>query len=72
MDVWKGKPRSSATRSVLKTLSWRITASIDTFLIAWFVTGTPWMGGSIALGEILTKLLWYYLHERVWAHVNVE
>ncbi len=72
MEVWKGNPRSSAKRSILKTLSWRLTASIDTFLIAWLVTGQPMMGGGIALGEILTKLIWYYLHERVWAHVNVE
>lgn len=72
MSVWKGKPRSSSLRSVLKTLSWRVTASIDTFLIAWFVTGAPTLGGAIALGEVLTKIVWYYLHERAWAHINIE
>ncbi len=44
MSIWKGKPRSSSTRSLLKTLSWRTTASLDTFLIAWIVTGAPMMG----------------------------
>lgn len=72
MEVWKGQARSSNTRSILKTISWRVTASIDTFLIAWVVTGKPMVGGAIALGEILTKLIWYYLHERIWAHINVE
>jgi uncharacterized membrane protein len=72
MDVWKGKPRSSNMRSILKTISWRTTASLDTFFIAWIVTGKPLMGGAIALGEVLTKLLWYYVHERVWAHINIE
>ena len=26
-------------RSLLKTLTWRITASLDTFVIAWIITG---------------------------------
>jgi len=26
-------------RSILKTLTWRITASLDTFVIAWIITG---------------------------------
>jgi uncharacterized membrane protein len=72
MKVWKGTPRSSNTRSLLKTISWRVTASIDTFLIAWVVTGAPLVGGAIAVGEILTKLVWYYLHERIWAHIDVQ
>ncbi|MFZ3035104.1 MAG: DUF2061 domain-containing protein [Parvibaculum sp.] len=72
MKIWKGVPKSTNTRSVLKSISWRVTASTDTFLIAWFVTGAPTTGGAIALGEILTKIVWYYVHERIWAHINVE
>ena len=34
-------------RSILKTLTWRITASLDTFVIAWVITGDWKMGGSI-------------------------
>ena len=26
-------------RSLLKTITWRITASLDTFIIAWAITG---------------------------------
>lgn len=26
-------------RSLLKTVTWRITASLDTFIIAWVITG---------------------------------
>jgi uncharacterized membrane protein len=72
MKIWKGSASSSNTRSILKTISWRVTASADTFLIAWFVTGKPMLGAGIAMGEVLTKLVWYYLHERIWAHINVE
>ena len=35
-------------RSLLKTITWRITASLDTFVIAWIITGDWKMGGSIA------------------------
>ena len=26
-------------RSILKTITWRITDSLDTFIIAWVITG---------------------------------
>ena len=35
-------------RSILKTLTWRIIASLDTFVISWVITGDWKMGGSIA------------------------
>lgn len=57
-------------RSVIKTLTWRILASIDTFIIAWIITQDPWAGASIAGIEIVTKIGFYYLHERAWSHVN--
>ena len=35
-------------RSLLKTITWRIPASLDTFIIAWVITGDWKIGGSIA------------------------
>ena len=43
-------------RSILKTITWRITASLDTFIIAWIITGDWKMGGSIAGIEVITKI----------------
>lgn len=57
-------------RSVIKTLTWRILASLDTFIIAWIITGDVLAGASIAGIEIVTKIVFYYLHERAWSHVN--
>jgi sulfate adenylyltransferase large subunit len=54
-------------RSLAKAVSWRTTGSIDTFLVAFLITGNPKMAGSVAGTEILTKILIYYFHERVWA-----
>jgi sulfate adenylyltransferase large subunit len=54
-------------RSLAKAVSWRATGSIDTFLVAFLITGSPKMAGSVAVTEILTKILIYYFHERLWA-----
>ena len=43
-------------RSLLKTITWRITASLDTFVIAWVITGDWKIGGSIAGIEVITKM----------------
>jgi uncharacterized membrane protein len=57
------------TRSILKAVSWRTLGTLDTFAISWFFTGRVEVAGSIAGLEIVTKIAWYYLHERVWASV---
>jgi uncharacterized membrane protein len=53
-------------RSVLKAISWRTLGTLDTFAISWFMTGKVHVAGSIAGMEIITKIAWYYLHERLW------
>ncbi len=59
----------SHTRSILKAISWRTLGTLDTFAISWFMTGKASLAGSIAGLEIVTKIAWYYVHERVWAVV---
>jgi uncharacterized membrane protein len=56
----------SHARSVAKAASWRMTGSLDTFVIAAFITGKPKVAGAVALIEILTKTALYYFHERIW------
>jgi uncharacterized membrane protein len=58
------------TRSVLKALSWRTLGTLDTFAISWLLTGRVEIAGSIAGLEIVTKIAWYYLHDRVWAAIH--
>ena len=57
-------------RSLAKMVSWRVTATVDTFIISYFVTGSFAWAGSIAGLEVLTKMGLYYLHERAWALVQ--
>ena len=53
-------------RSMIKTLSWRVTGSSATFLIAWIIGGNLVVAGTIAMIQIVANTLLYYLHERVW------
>jgi len=59
--------REAHSRSLVKAISWRITGSIDTFVISFIITGHAMLAGSIAGTELLTKILLYYFHERIWA-----
>ena len=62
--------RDIRIRSLIKTITWRILASLDTFLIAWFVSGSISVGGWIATIEVITKIILYYFHERAWNRVK--
>ena len=53
-------------RSVIKTLTWRTIASLDTFLITWIVTGNPKAGITVSMIEVITKMGLYFVHERTW------
>ena len=68
MAIFSGN--ETHARSVLKAVSWRVVGTIDTFLISWLLTGKLELAGSIAGLELLTKVTWYYLHERLWAAVS--
>lgn len=58
--------RTGRRRSFAKTLTWRTTATLDTFVISYLITGSAAWASSIAGIEVVTKLGFYYLHERVW------
>ncbi len=53
-------------RSIIKSLSWRTIGTVDTVLISWLVTGTLSLAFSIGAIELVTKMVLYFLHERLW------
>jgi uncharacterized membrane protein len=57
-------------RSLAKAISWRVTGTIDTFLISWLITGQILLASGIALTEIMTKIGLFWLHERVWNRID--
>jgi len=56
----------SKGRHILKTITWRIIGTIDTIVLSWLITGSLTLGFSIGGVEVVTKMILYYLHERVW------
>lgn len=57
---------TSPKRSLVKTLTWRIIAEIDTFVVSYLITGSLTWSLSIVGIESTTKTVLYYLHERAW------
>ena len=53
-------------RSLVKAVSWRLTGSVDTFIITFFITGRPKWALYVSGVELFTKIFLYYVHERVW------
>lgn len=62
IDIKSEKP----IRSIVKAISWRIVGTVDTIVISWFITGALTTALSIGSIEVLTKMVLYYGHERVW------
>ena len=59
-------------RTMAKTITWRITASLTTFLIAWILTGDILVGASIGSIEAIAKIFLYYFYERIWTNISWE
>ena len=57
-------------RAISKTISWRITASIITIVIVYLVTGNELLAISVIGIEFFTKMILYYVHEKLWNFLN--
>jgi uncharacterized membrane protein len=57
---------------VLKSISWRITGSIDTLIWGWVLSGEWSFGIAIGTLEMITKLVLYYAHDRVWHKAEMD
>ena len=59
-------------RHLAKTISWRCIGTLDTVLISYFVTGEISYGLKIGAFEIISKMLLYYFHERLWFRSKIK
>lgn len=60
----------SPKRSIAKSISWRVVGTLDTIIISWLVTGTLRLAFSIGLVELVTKMVLYFFHERIWNSIK--
>lgn len=62
--------RNTNIRHFFKTFSWRFVGTLDTISLAWIITGNPLLGLQIGFFEVITKMVLYYLHEKIWYKSN--
>lgn len=69
--VYKMSDRADKpVKSALKAVTWRIIGTIDTMVISYIITGKVTVAVSIGSVEVFTKMILYYFHERMWAHIH--
>tara|TARA_R110000796_G_scaffold56772_2_gene131399 strand:+ start:832 stop:1272 length:441 start_codon:yes stop_codon:yes gene_type:complete len=69
--IWfKSSIKSSNKRHVLKTFSWRGVGTLDTIILGWIISGNPMTGVKIGGAEVITKMLLYFGHEKLWYKIN--
>lgn len=56
----------SYKRHLAKTISWRAIGTLDTIVLSGIITGSWELGLAIGGVEVFTKMILYFLHERVW------
>lgn len=57
-------------RHLLKTFSWRAIGTLDTVIFGWIITGSPLSGLKIGGFEVVTKMMLYFIHEKLWYRIN--
>ena len=57
-------------RSIIKTMTWRFTATLITSMITYFITHKLSYALSIASIDVILKLGAYYFHERFWNKIK--
>ncbi len=57
-------------RSIAKTISWRIVATIITGVVTYILTGRLDFAVAVSLADTGVKFFTYYAHERMWARIS--
>lgn len=65
------KVQEKAYRSIVKSISWRITGTLDTIIVSYFITGEFTHAFAIGGVEVVTKMVLYFFHERVWNKIKI-
>ena len=64
------KHEDKEVRSVAKTISWRIIATITTMSLVYIFTKKLSLSLGIGVFEVIFKMCFYYLHERFWQKIK--
>ena len=59
-------------RHIAKTISWRIIGTLDTIILSAIIAGSWAIGLTIGIVEVFSKMLLYFLHERIWYNSKIS
>ena len=62
--------KESTSRSVVKTISWRVTVSIISFVISYWLTGSLELASMLMASKVIVNSIWYFVHERIWNKIH--
>ncbi len=62
--------KETNTRSIVKTISWRILATLTTIALVYIFIGDVSVALSVGGIEVILKMLIYFLHERGWDKIK--
>jgi adenylylsulfate kinase len=57
-------------RSVVKSLTWRFTATLTTIALVLLLSGELQLALVVGGSEVIAKLAIFYVHERAWQRVG--
>jgi uncharacterized membrane protein len=66
----KKSPRESSSRSLTKSVSYRVLSITADSIVAYFFTRSIVETAGIVVFVNTYSTILYYFHERVWAHVH--
>jgi uncharacterized membrane protein len=62
--------REAHSRTVAKAISWRIIATLTTMTAVYIFTGEWLITIGVGIVEVVAKITFYYLHERIWNKIH--
>ena len=62
--------REEHKRSLLKAVSWRAIATSTTMFLVYVFSGKLELATGIGVGDVVLKMMFYYVHERSWNRSN--
>jgi uncharacterized membrane protein len=60
----------SNSRSVAKAISYRVFGSLATGIVVYIMVGDWKVSAGAGIADSVIKLGLYFVHERVWNHIN--
>ena len=58
------------SRTVIKAISWRVVATLTTMTAVYIFTKEPMISLGVGAVEVIAKITFYYLHERIWNKIR--